>query len=123
MEKNKKRENRKPISEEMKKKVLNILIYKPKTLTQMSRELKKDISNVSSYLRSMKDLVAEEELKVSRGRGKLLRLKKKGYNYLGISQIPKISSSQQNSKSITKEYINEEELEILNQMRLNGEEF
>jgi hypothetical protein len=124
------RENKKGniISESMKKAVLSSLLNRPKTITELSRDLKKDPSNMAHYIKEMKEYIEEEEfIKNKRGKCKLIKLKKKAYHFLNHS-LPSENEKVDNTKSLKRnnktgdKYLSMEELAILNYGEDNGQD-
>lgn len=98
--------------EEIKKSILRIILQKPKNITQISRDINKQRASVSRLIKEMRGLVDIEEAR-NRGKERVIRIKKKGYSFLGI-ELPKSSSIKQvDEKKIRHSYLNSEELEIL----------
>lgn len=98
--------------EELKKRVLENLISKPKSITQISRELHKERADVSRVISEMKGLVdTKEEVKKNfRGKCKVCKLKKKAYRFLGIPQPKKSLQIDSKKSHKTQTYLNDDSL-------------
>lgn len=103
------------VTEEMKKSILMTLTT-PLCLTDLSKKLHKDKSNVKKYIKSLQSYVKEKEEINHSGKVKVLSLRKKGLSYLGIDT--KLKPNRKKVVTTTKlreHYLNENELELLQQ--------
>lgn len=106
----------KPKKEDIKKDILKTLLNNPKTITQIGKELRKDKNNIGKYIKEMKDMVKEEEfIKKGHGRCKLVKLKKKAYDYLGVNKpvvntyFDEKKETEEPEENNTDTFINEED--------------
>ena len=99
-------------------KILTALVGKPKTITEVSREIDKEKATISKLLhKEMKQLVEFKEEKGRFGTKRIIKLKKKAYNRLNIPYPTKKKSSHKslsNGNEKRAKYLNSDELDILN---------
>lgn len=93
-----------------KRKILDIILYKPQSITDLSKEIKRDRGNVSRFVNRMKEYLLEKEEVRKCGKCHVLYPKPKAFQFMGI-QRPK--KSKVTTKKVKHDYLNDDELELI----------